>query len=352
MEFIHTFSAETYLTSSQVERMIAVYGKEFFPPDNKKYILSKYTRYGFRMEVVYADKKVKQYDKEHRSFKAALIITPAKLLYPGEPMQKLYTPEEYAEVCNVLGGILDEIKKDSGVDLLKEAKIRRVDVTKDIETSSESYSKEVIRLAKKALRQYGYMGWKADNDTEEWKDENTSFYNNRNQEIEAKIYDKLADLQNHGHDTSAYTGLLRFELSLKRAFMKRHGYILEEYLTMDNLSFTLGRIVRQANELLYKYMITPFCPGKMLSKERQKKIIKRYCGNKQKKFEKMMKYRRQCNRAVCMADVERNPTVEGYFKKLGLSPLYTCSEDVEEISSFADLLEIGENERGNNEILI
>ncbi len=339
-EFIHTFSAETYLASSHVEQMVAAYGNDFiYNHIDKKFFFCKYMEYGFRMEVVYTDNKVKQYDKEHRSYKASWIVTPAKLLYPGEPMQKLHTPEEYAQACTVLGGILDEIKKDSGVDLLREAKIRRVDVTRDIETSSEAYSKEVIRLAKKALRQYGFMGWQAESDTEKWKDENAAFFNNHNQEIHAKIYNKLADLQNYGYDTSVYTGLLRFELTLKRAYMKNTGYILDTYLTMDNLPFTLGCIVKQAHELLQKYMIKPLWPGKMLSKEKQKKQIKRYCGSRQKKYEKMMKYRRQCNRAECMADVLRNPTIEGYFKEMGMSPLYVCNDEVEEIPAFADLLE-------------
>ena len=339
-EFIHTFGVETYLTSSQVEQMDTVYGELFFYNYNeKKFVFHKYADHGFRMEVVYADRKVKDYDKEHRSFKATWIVTPAKLLYPGEPMQKLYTPESYTAACMVLRKILEEIKKDSGVDLLRDAKIRRVDVAKDIETSSEVYSKEVIRLAKKALRQYGYKGWEAETDTEEWRNENAAFYNNHNQEVAAKIYNKLADLQNHGMDTSDYTRLLRFELALKRKYMVRHGYVQENYLTMDNLPRTLSCIISQAQALLQKHMISPLWDGKMLSKDLQKRVIRRYCGTKEKKYEKMMKYRRKCSRGG-MADVERDPTIEGYFSEMGLSPLYTCGE-VEEIPAFGALLEMG-----------
>ena len=114
-EFIHTFCVEVYLTSSHVEQMVSAYGNDFiYNHIDKKFFFCKYMEYGFRMEVVYTDNKVKQYDKEHRSYKASWIVTPAKLLYPGEPMQKLHTPEEYAQACTVLGGILDEIKKTLG----------------------------------------------------------------------------------------------------------------------------------------------------------------------------------------------------------------------------------------------
>ena len=71
-------------------------------------------------------------------------------------MRKLYTSEEYVQSCGLLYEIMEEIKADSGVDLLHKAKLYRVDLTKDIETPSEAYTQEVIRLSKVALKKYGY----------------------------------------------------------------------------------------------------------------------------------------------------------------------------------------------------
>lgn len=66
-----------------------------------------------------------------------MIIPPAKLIYPGRVMAKLYTVEEYELAFKKLDAILREIKLYSGVSLWKEAKIQRVDITKDIATESD-----------------------------------------------------------------------------------------------------------------------------------------------------------------------------------------------------------------------
>ena len=42
----------------------------------------------------------------------------------------------------------------------------------------------------------------------------------------------------HGYDTAGYAGLLRFELALKRQFMKDNGYLKEKYITSDNKEFS------------------------------------------------------------------------------------------------------------------
>ena len=74
-------------------------------------------------------------------------------------MKKLYTPQEYEQACERLEYILRDIELQSGVNVWKEAKIRRIDVSKDIETPSDEYSGEVIRMAKLALYKTGYHLW-------------------------------------------------------------------------------------------------------------------------------------------------------------------------------------------------
>ena len=299
------------------------------------------------MEIIYTPFIEKWKGRKREDFKATWIVTPAKLIYPGEAMKKLMEPEEYTKACSLLEKIFHEIKTDSGVDLLHEAKLYRVDVTKDIETPSTEFSQEVIRLAKMALHQYGYHLLDIGNigeRKEEWKDENGVFFHHNHQEIQAKIYNKAEDLRIHGHDTEELKGLLRFELALKRTFLREQNYICEKYITIEELKDALKAILYMAPVLMQEHIGDPLWSGAMVSKDLQKKLIRRYCNYKtdSAKYKKMIAYRKACNRAKSMENVKDNPTVRGYFRELGLSPL--CSETVRYIPSFADLLAERENE--------
>ena len=77
----------------------------------------------------------------------------------------------------------------------------------------------------------------------------------------------------------------------------------------------------------------------MLAKDLQKKYIKGYCRSKTAKYKKMLAYRRRCNKN----GVYHDPTVEGYFEEIGLSPLYVADE-VRYIPSFSELLAETRNE--------
>jgi hypothetical protein len=313
----------------------------------RKRVFSKYADKGFRMEIDYADPLVKKYDDRHRAYKAEWIVTPAKLLYPGQAMKKLYTFEEYKKACTELEIILNEIKKDSGVDLLDEAKLRRIDVAHDIESPEEAFTKEVIRLAKKALAQTGYTLMKPveeEKKKEEWKDENAAFYFSKSQGVSCKIYNKKEDMRIHNYDDGNLSGLLRFELALQRKFLKAQKYMLEEYLTTEELPYILGNVMLYAPVLMQKHITTPLWSGAMLSRDLQKKYIKIHCKGKKAKFEKMMAYRKEANRKTSMREVDDNLTVEGYFEEMELSPL-CVSDEIKYVPAFSDLLNGTENER-------
>ena len=342
-EFIHTFSGVTYLTLPQFYRMRASYNKkDLFCRQNEKWVLARYADRGFRMEIVFTPCIEKQKRKKHEIYKAVWIVTPAKLLYPGEPMKKLFTPEEYRTACTLLADIFQEIQKTSGVNFLYESKLYRVDVTKDITTPSETFSQEVIRLAKIAISRYGY--YLLDPDTleekkEEWKDENGVFFHNDNQEVQAKIYNKEEDLRIHGYDTDHSTGLLRFELALKRTFLREKEYLREKYIVIEDLPDILSNILAQAPDLMQKHITDPLWNGAMVSKDIQKKFIRKYCDYKtdSAKYKKMIAYRKACNRVKNIGKVKDNPTVKRYFADMKISPL-CCSDEMGYIPAFADLL--------------
>lgn len=95
-EFIHTFSAVTYLSKSQINSMAVTYDRErdcnnneiwFYNHTEKKLVFSKYADRGFRMETDFTPLAEKRYQKEHKEYKAKWIVTPAKLIYPGQPIR-------------------------------------------------------------------------------------------------------------------------------------------------------------------------------------------------------------------------------------------------------------------------
>ena len=344
-EFIHTFSVITHMYNTQKDKLAAAFGDHFFyNSDEKHYVLSKYTTEGFRAEIKYNPSKEKKYNKNHWDCKAEIMITPAKLLYPGRPMKKLYTPQEYERACERLDDILREIELQSEVNLWDGAKIKRIDVSKDIETPSDEYSKEVVRMAKKALYKTGYHLWSptADEIEEtEWYEEDSVFFRNHNQEVGAKIYNKLTDMKNLGYDTTGITGLLRFELTLKRAYIRRFGKLTDKYLTLTELPNLLNSVLTSAPELMQKHIASPLWSGAMLYKDLQKKYIRIYCKSKTARRDSMMAYRKNANRYGVFED---EPTVVKHFEAAGVSPLY-LNGDIRNIPSFSDLLAGTRNER-------
>ena len=156
-EFIHTFSAVTHLSLMEKDNLtLAYYEDIFFNGEEKILVFHKYAENGLRVHIEFASSNEKKSDKEHRAYKAELIVTPAKLIYPNGTMKKLLRAEEYALAMEKLKEILQEIRQRTEIDLWEEARLKRIDLTKDIETESDEYSAEVIRLAKLALHKTGY----------------------------------------------------------------------------------------------------------------------------------------------------------------------------------------------------
>ena len=351
-EFIHTFGIETYLTDDQYHAFYNAYGYHkdvYFPdPAGNKRVFHKYAHRGFRMEIKYADPMVTKFDARHRRFTADWIVTPGKLLYPGQAMMHLYTAEEYDKACYALYRILNEIENATGVDLLTEGRLYRVDVAKDIATPSEEYSHEVIRLAKMGLYKYGYRFMEPitnEKRIDHFKDENGVFFHNKRQDVKSKVYNKLEDLKLHHYNTDGMTGLLRFELALKRRFLLTRKYITAEHLGKDDLGRILEKVLKDAHDLLHDHIAAPLWSGAMLSKNLQRLLIWKYCDYKKDsaKYQKLIEYRKACNKIKCMKDADDGGSAAKYFKEMGLSPLY-CSDGVGYIPSFADLLDGTEND--------
>ena len=342
-EFIHTFSAVTHLSLTEKDNLtLAYYEDIFFNGEEKVLVFHKYAENGLRVHIEFCTSEEKKYDKKHRAYKAELIVTPAKLIYPNGGMKKLLTAEEYALAMEKLKGILQEIKNKSGIDLWNEAKLKRVDLTKDIETESDEYSREIIRLSKLSLHKTGYHLWipsKEDIEKTGWTEEDSTMFYNHNQEVQAKIYNKLSDFKNIGVDVSDMKGLVRFELSLKRNFLKNSGLIQKGNTPFEALAEVFAYVLKGAEELMQTHVVGPLWSGDFLSRRLQKKYIKKHCKSKESKMEKMLKYRDDCRGGITVAEGK----VLDYFEEIGISPLCT-NKEFPYIPSFACLLSGEENE--------
>ena len=346
-EFIHTFSLVSYLYLSEKRALENAFQDHFFyNSEEKKVVMKKYVSRGFRLQITFNSKKEKHYDKLHRDCKVELIITPAKLLYPNEPMQKLFEKADYIRAIKQLKSILQEIELYSGVNLWNKVRIKRVDLAKDIITPSDAYSKEVIRLAKKALFKTGYRIWaptESDVERTSWEESNSILFRNHNQGVNSKIYNKLEDIKAQQLNTENITGLLRFELSLKRDYLKQHTKYAVNHLEFDELTALLCETLEQANPLMQNYLIEPLWSGDMLSKDLQRNRIRNYCQGKNERRKKMLAYVRKCNKDN--ADpVDCSDRILVHFEKINLSPIYT-SDEFGYVPSFSDLLNEQRNER-------
>ena len=102
--------------------------------------------------------------------------------------------------------------------------------------------------------------------------EDSALFYNHSQEIEAKIYNKLHDLDETERKEYAKRGLIRFELSLKHARIKEL-YDIGDTLSLDELPDLLCRITDDGAALLDKYIVQTLYPGAMLSRSVLKNIF-------------------------------------------------------------------------------
>lgn len=345
-EFIHTFSVVRYFSKQECTDFKNTYGlKFFFNSDKHRFVLSKYADNGIRVEIIKRKDKERKYDPLHREYKATIIVTPHKLLAPGKHMGKLTSGSEIEAACKQLESIISEIEDESGVNLWQDVKLRRVDVTKDVVTPSDLYSAEIIMASKQAVHKNGYKVFKpqeCESYNPEFPIEDSTLFYNHSQEIEAKIYNKLHDLDEIERKEYAKCGLIRFELSLKHARIKEL-YDIGDTLSLDALPDLLCRITDDGAMLLDKYIVQTLFPGAMLSRSVMRQFLRLKYDGKEKRIEKMMEYSSWVT--IMPPDYYKIYGTESQianrkncFNALSVSPIYVSGK-CPYIPSFSDLLD-------------
>jgi hypothetical protein len=321
------------IDAGEFNKLVSMY-PNIWSKGNRNYVLGDYAENGMRITIYPCTEVERQMDKEHCLNKVEIIFTMYKLLHPGCSMGYVTEKEDIIAAVKKIGELMSEIYEKSQVDFLKRAKINRVDVTCDVMTPSDDYSKEIVRIAKKVVVPYGYNVWEPSKEDQkehpEWSSDNAAFFNNHSLEIAFKLYNKKEDhnLDMDFQEKLGSEGLVRFELTLKRNFLKKNRYIGKNAIALPDIARTLVDITSDAAFLLKEYMGNVLSTGDMLSNRILKKYIKRKCGNKIGKAEKMVKYA-DCiskGKSDAYGSDKRIYKVLQYFEELEVSPMYTIDK--------------------------
>ena len=313
--------------------------------DKKRFILTEYTDNGIRLEFESVNDKCKKYDPEHRAVNCILTLNMYKLLYPGECLGAVTSDEEIIGCVNNLIKVMVAIYKKSGIDLWHDMKVKRVDVTHDIIVPNDLYAHEIINLAKKSLRKVGYKVWspsECDEKNSEWEDENATFFYSHAKEVEGKVYDKKADLLLQGiADPETERGLVRFELTLKRKFLRDYAYICDKVETYEDFARSIQKITSDAKELLLEYIADSHRDGSHFSEEMLKKYIGKKLFGKFSRKVKMLEFINFVNARNSDGRVfgswKEIHAVETHFEKIKTSPVF-INRRTPYIPSFHDLI--------------
>ena len=333
MFFIHTFSMiKLFKKRDEVEQLGKIYNRKNIT-EKKVFRINEFSDKGVRLVIRDLEKQRKRFEKVTTEIE--IIVTPYKLLHNGEALGRLTTEEEYTEAIQELRKILHEIWDTTGVDL-QDAELNRVDVTYDIVTPSQKYTREIIAALKVMHLKKGYNPISKEIlDKNNWDPSISYCYcistDKRNAQI--KIYDKEEDLKDFGYmdamDSIQGKGLLRFEVTLNK-FKK----IYKKY-DANTIEKALSKTLRHADKIYIAYIIYPLQdPYGLLSKELLHRLIdKRVSGAK--KREKMKECIKICEKNKAsgiqldtdfMGTSKRTKTVLSYFDDLLLSPIPLVSD--------------------------
>ena len=353
MKFIHTFSLMRYCEKDEIEALRANYEENAFRyiRNEKLWMLIPYTNYGLKLVIkaLPYDSKRRKFSKVYHSFEMIIYITPAKLLNPGECLGGLTSKVEIEKACAKLKELANIIEKKSDVNILSEACLWRVDLTKDQPTPSDLYSRELIAALKKSIVKKGYHLYDPrtnDDYNVAWRQEDSMMFYNNNKRVGGKVYNKKRDLTLYKHHDELIKigdrGLLRFELSLLYQRLKE-DYEAGGNMTCERLSEILWAVTNDSSMLFEKYFTQIFFPGIMVSRKLMKANIKHLWPNKDKQLDQMMNYSdfitgKKITNEKKMLSNQQIAKRKTWFNEIGISPVALC-RDCSYIPSVADLLE-------------
>lgn len=344
--FIHTFSLQKKESFDRAEKIWTYYNNENISKE-EGILVNHFAKEGLRIQMRYRSDEEVRYDKEHKKIKIELVITPYKLIHPGEDMGKILKYTDMDRAIKRLFELLEEIKRNTEIDLSEDLQVNRVDITKDIITPSQIYTKEIIAVCKATSLPRGYHFCnpsKMECIEKGWNPKNACLYQNKNQDVKVKIYDKQQNLMDYGKlDSTDVTenGLIRFEISLGRKFLKKNGFMKE-----DTFLDILYMVLKKGDQLFRSHFLIIMDQGQMLSFTLLEKYIKRKKKKRPSDIEKMLIFAKVYNgfrkhgeefqrEKISVSDKVYYKLKEKYHS-LDLSPI-PLADECPYIPSFTDL---------------
>lgn len=353
MKFVHTFSLTRFSERDEIDALEGNYhrGSFIYNSYKKGWALIPYASSGLVVEIepIPNDSGKRKYDKKHPLYEMKIHVTPAKLLNPGVNMGGLTSKEEIEKACEKLKVLVNMIEEKSDVNILSQAYLCRVDVTKDCITPSDLYSHEIIQALKKSIDKCGYKRYNPKTNYDynvAWHEEDAILFHNDSQRVGGKVYNKKRDLRLNGHYEDAERigdrGLLRFEISLLYQRLKS-DYAAGEVMTCEKLSEVLWSVTSDAEKLFHTHFSDVFYPGAMVSREVMKAYINREYTRGTDRQEKMMAYSdsitgkkgKKATKKYTDAKIIKR---KKWFAAIGLSPI-SVNRECPYIPSVADLIE-------------
>ena len=331
--FIHTCSISVNITWKESQVLQNRYQwmplNKSYKGKNYDYSITQFCKNGLQIQVRRREKKEIKYDKRHRPFRMDLIITPYKLLYPDVHLGKILNMGQLREALLVLDKMIDRIEQETGIEIKYDYKIQRVDVTCDVETPSDIYSKEIIAAIKTARLPYGYKVPNLSETEKEfgWNAENASLFYNKNQGAYIKVYDKKENLRYRDeYQKYPVKGLVRYELSLLHKCLANR-----ELLAYEQLGECLKNVMYSGEDLFQEYIIDNLYELPMFSLKVLEDYLDTKLERKEKTLEKMKWFCRtayKCKKNGVPFTAVRCNMSEGQFRKccskfreLGISPI-------------------------------
>lgn len=348
--FIHTFSYENTLSYTSAEKIWRTYNMHIINNDENEFYVMKFSEQGLRIYFRYRTKKEIKYDKEHAAIAVEWIVTPYKILHPGNPMGKIMASDQFTLVLKKLHEMFISIEQQTGVTFISKLKIKRIDLTCDVMTPSILYSREIISVCKATRLRSGYSFWTMTKEQKEkkgWDDRAACLYKNKSRGILGKIYDKKDNLSELGYFSILAglhnKGLLRFEITLERQALKKNEIL---YYGCSNQSLFL--VMKEAKTLFKKYFLDVFDQGDMLSETLLGRYIKQIFPTQKKTQNDMLelcKIYNCCRKHSKEFRLEDFPHSEKTLKRIqkkyenfSLSPI-PLSDQCPYIPSFTKMLE-------------
>lgn len=290
--FIHTFSLSVNITYEELSKL---YIYRWMPLDNaykgKKYMatITEFCKEGLQLQIKERTNQEIIYDKEHRPLRMDLIVTPYKLLHPDKCLGKITEIQEMKKAIKALEILIDKVQEDTGILIRRNLKIERVDITCDVVTPSDEYSKEIIAVFKTIRLPYGYhRSILSEEDIDEYclKSEDGSLFYNKSQNLFAKVYDKKENIKNREeYQEFQKEGLVRYEIELTRKYLKQ-AKILEN----ENVYTCILNVMQFAEDIFMGFLIDAINDMPMLSGKVLNDYLELKYSGKEKTLEKLRQF--------------------------------------------------------------